>query len=185
MIEHLQATMADLVDATLALTESSLLESPFDPDWRSPCEIHQSDQSTYWKPVRQSPVMDFRGLAHALEEEIHPDIITWYTSYWSGTLETDSEEGRVSLIQLWNENDFERLIANLIGHAIAKRKKKQPFTVFFANTEPESQYFLSIDNKSGAVLLEEPGKPPQQTVEDSLATFLKRLHPCIRQPELY
>ena len=183
--------LEELVNATLALTDSGLLQSNFDPDWRSPCEVRTTDDLTYWKPVSQAgqserhdPV-DFSGLANALEAEIHPDIVKFYGHYWSGTLEAESQEGRVSLIQLWNPEDFDRLIRNLIGHAMVKQRQKQPFSVFIANTEPDSELFLSIDNTTGVVLLEEPGKQPIREVEADVHAFLRRLQPKIRPPDIY
>lgn len=175
----------ELIERTLLLTKRGLLTSPFDPEWRSDCEVHQSANETFWRPVKQSPKVDFSGLANAVQASIHPDIVDYYSSFWSGTLEADSQEGRVSLIQLWNQDDFERLIANLIGHAVNKIRAKHPFTAFFATTEPDSELFLSIDNISGVVLLEEPGEAPIREVESDISTFLKRLEPKLRQPNIY
>ena len=106
-------------------------------------------------------------------------------SFLAGTLESTSQEGHVSLIQLWNADDFDRLIGNLIGHLMTKQRLKQPFTVFFANTEHDSELFLSIDNESGQVLLEEPAKAPLRIVEQDLVTFLKRLTPVTTEARIY
>lgn len=177
--------LAAFIERTLTLTDNGYLTAPFDPDWRSDCELHQADDLTCWHPVPQLTPVDFSGLANAVEADIHPDIQAFYGSFWSGTLEADSEEGQVSLIQLWNPYDFERLIANLVGHALMKIRAGLPYTVFFANTDPDSELFLSIDNTSGAVLLEEPGKPPLREVETDVQTFLNRLTPALRQPDIY
>ena len=177
--------LAAFVDRALTLSEERFLTSRFDPEWRSDCEVLQRGNITFWRPVTQAPKITFDGIANAVEAPVHPDIEAFYSSYWSGTLEAQSSEGRVSLIQLWNIEDFERLRANLMGHALSKIRSKHPFTVFFANTEPDSELFLSIDNETGVVLLEEPGKAPIREVESDLATFLNRLEPELRQPVLY
>ena len=177
--------LTEFIEATLRITESGELSSPFDPEWRSPSELHQDSDLTYWRPIRQQTPVSFEGLSHALELEVHAEIEAYYASYWSGTLEADSSEGRVSLIQLWNDEDFDRLIANLIGHAMVKQKSRQGFTVFFANTDPDTEIFLSIDNSSGAILLEEPGKPPLRRVEADIHTFLRRLKPKNRPAGIY
>ena len=177
--------LTDLIERTLLLTKEQMLSSSFDPAWRSECEVYQYGEQTYWRPIRQSSPVNFDGLANAVEQPIHKDIIAYYSTYWSGTLEADSQEGRVSLIQLWNAHDFERLIRNLVGHALNKIRSKHPYTVFFATTEPESELFLSIDNESGIVLLEEPGKSPIREVETNIETFLDRLEPKMRQPDIY
>lgn len=148
---------------------------------KSPCV----DDNRQWRPVPQSTPVDFRGLANALETEIHPDICTFYSSFWSGSLETTSQEGHVSLIQMWNQGDFDRLIENFIGHALMKRQQKLPLTLFFATTEPDSELFLSLDNATGEVLLEEPARPPKKIVDNDLSTFLNRLTPVLGSPDIY
>jgi len=177
--------LSNFIESTLKLTEARSLTSRFDPQWRSACELFQDGDTTYWRPIEQSPRLSFDGLANALEQDIHPDIQSFYTGFWSGTLEAMSKEGRVSLIQLWNADDFDRLIANLIGHALAKQRSQNAFSVFFANTEPDSELFLSIDNESGVILLEEPGKSPLKEVESDIRTFLQRLEPQLRSPDIY
>jgi SecY interacting protein Syd len=159
----------------------------YDSEWTSPCRIGAADSAGFirWEPVRQNERIDFRGLENALELEIHGDIKALYSTYWSAGLEATSEEGHVSLIQLWNPQDFDRLIENLIGHALAKRRQKQSFTVFVATTEADSELFLSVDNATGKVLLEEPGHPPKREVDENLASFIDRLAPCLEQPKIY
>lgn len=66
-----------------------------------------------------------------------------------------------------------------------KRQRKQPLTLFFATTEPDSELFLSVDNKTGEILLEEPAKPPIKIVENDLNTFLNRLTPVLASPDIY
>ena len=68
---------------------------------------------------------------------------------------------------------------------MAKQKSREAFTVFIANTDPDTEIFLSIDNSSGAVLLEEPGKPPLRQVETDIHTFLRRLKPNTRPADIY
>ncbi len=121
--------------------------------------------------------MDFSGLEHALELTLHPDVVSYYSHLWSGTLDLEAHEGEVHLIQLWSPRDFDRLIENLIGHSLNKRSSKTGYTTFFATTEPDAEHFLSVDNQTGAVVLEKPRGPPLQTVAPDLAGFLMRLHP--------
>jgi SecY interacting protein Syd len=121
---------------------------------------------------------DFAGLERALETTIHDDIKAYYGAFWSGGLEATARDGHVSLILLWNPSDAERLVENLIGHALAKRRARSPLTVFFACTEPDSDLFLSVDNATGEVVLEAPGAKPLRTVAPSLTVFLRRLLPA-------
>jgi SecY interacting protein Syd len=147
----------------------------FDSDWRSMCEINHVDDVTQWNPCPQSTPVNFAGLANAADAAIHPDIQAFYRSYWSANLQLKSREGPVNLIQLWNQADFDRLVENLVGHLFQKRRSRQPFTVFFATTDPDTELFLSIDNETGKILLEEPGKPPIREVDTDIICFLNRL----------
>ncbi|NCF81053.1 MAG: SecY-interacting protein, partial [Proteobacteria bacterium] len=108
--------------------------------------------------------------------EIHPDIKSFYGSYWGGPIELEADEGGVTLIQVWNDDDFDRLVENLLGHAMAKQRIKAPLTIFIALTD-EEEYVLSVDNETGCVVLEEPGSIPTREVSPSLAEFLDRLRP--------
>jgi len=185
------AAVADAIDRfmtrALDVQPRDYFVAPFDSGWRSACELDDvtNEGMTRWRPARQPNPVDFSGLENALEFPIHADIKAYYGRYWAGGIDARSREGHVSLIQLWNFDDYERLIANLIGHALAKRRAKDPFTVFFATTEPESELFLSIDNESGAVLLEEPGKSPIREVDTDIARFIDRLTPLDQPPEVY
>ena len=160
-----------------------------DPAWPSPCEVGEpwlgdgGERHIRWQPTRRNPGGDdFAGLERALEKPIHPAVKAYYGRYWSGGLEAEAPDGHVSLLLLWSPDDADRLVENLIGHALAKRRARSPFTVFFACTEPESELFLSVDNDSGRVVLEAPGRKPLRVVADSLAEFLAVLEPAPPAP---
>jgi len=145
-----------------------------DPEWPSPCEYLEEDKHL-WRPVKQDPAISFEGLSHALELDIHPDIQAFYGSFFSESFNASASEGELVLLQLWSPRDFDRLRENLIGHALAKRRLKHDFTVFIGTTDTE--LFLSIDNNTGCILLEEPGKKPLKQVDDNVTSFLNRLSP--------
>lgn len=156
----------------------------YDSKWPSECYYPSENtplkdgERVAWKPVLQSGNNSlFERIAEALETEIHPDIISYYSRYWSDPLPARAPEGELSLLLVWNEDDMERLRGNLIGHALQLRKQKQPLTFFFACTEPDGEYFLSIDNQTGEVLLEQPGRKPLRNLADSLADYLDTLEP--------
>lgn len=156
----------------------------YDPEWQSVCyqvapnEQPRPNAQIPWQPVRQAETHSmFQRLGEALEVTVHPDLVTFYSRYWSDPLPARSSDGELSLLQVWNEDDMERLRSNLIGHALVLRKQKRPLTFFFACTEPDGDYFLSIDNETGVVLLEQPGKKPLRKLADSLADYLDTLEP--------
>ena len=161
-------------------TSASLPTQLHDPDWPSPCQIGEPDAQGMirWEPRARDTQADFSGLEHALELELHSDIKTFYGSYWSGNIELSAEEGGLTLIQIWNEDDFDRLAENILGHAMAKQRINAPLTVFIACTD-EGELMLSVENETGRVVLEEPGSPPIREVSPSLAEFLDRLNPPV------
>lgn len=180
--------MADVKSTLDALIESVLAQYPtlydiFDPEMRSLCTVgepfsHDDLEVIRWVPHRRRRAEDFGGLENALEVEIHPDIKAYYGNHWSGCIETEHKEGHVSLIFLWNTLDVDRLVENLIGHALAQKQSRSPFSVFFACTEPNSELFLAINNASGEVQLEKPGYKPIRVVAPNLTEFLSELQPA-------
>ena len=137
------------------------------------------EEKIRWQPVRRHHIADdFVGLESALEMPIHEDIKTHYGRYWSANLEAEAPDGHVSLLFLWNHEDSKRLVENLIGHAVACRHNRTPFSVFFACTEADSDLFLTVNNETGNVQLEEPGKRPIRKVSESLEEFMSLLVPA-------
>ncbi|MFW1677205.1 SecY-interacting protein Syd [Pontibacter sp. JAM-7] len=153
---------------------------PYSAEWLSDCyQQHAADGvSVGWRPTLQAEKHDmFQRLSEALEEPIHPDIVSYYGRYWSDPLPARRGEDQLTLLQVWNPADLERLRENLIGHALNKRRAKASLTLFFACVEPNSEWFISLDNTNGNVLLEAPGKPAIRELSDSLPDFLNSLTP--------
>lgn len=158
-----------------------------DNDWPSPCEnggvSHSalSHGQTFWQPVNieQKEKIHFDNVESALELSLHPDIKTYFTTLYSESLDARCEEGELSLLFAWNENDFQRLQENLIGHVLMKQRLKQKETLFFAVTDEEDM-IVSIDNKSGTVWVERVGCEPHKKLAESLAQFISKLRPVIK-----
>lgn len=157
----------------------ALPQLPFDPAWPSACIVENDptpDHMIHWRPVRQQPTSDmFERLAEALEIQLHPDIRTWYTRYWSDPLPARHEDGELTLLLCWNDEDMERLRGNLLGHLMAKQKQHQPLSLFFACTDGDE--FMTVDNRDGSVWLERPGRKPIRQLAGSLSEFLATLTP--------
>jgi len=156
----------------------SLPVQAHDPAWLSQCQVGEPDAAGMirWRPRERDTAADFSGLERALGIETHPDIKSFYGSYWSGSMELAAEEGGVTLIQVWNDDDFDRLVENILGHALAKQRVKAPLTIFIACAD-EDELMLGVENETGRVVLEKPGSPPIREVSPSLAEFLDRLQP--------
>lgn len=156
----------------------SLPTQEYDPAWLSECQVGEADTDGMicWRPRERETAADFTGLERALDVDIHPDIKSFYGGYWGSSMVLEAEEGGVTLIQVWNHDDFDRLVENILGHAMAKQRIKAPLTIFIACTD-EGEHILSVENTTGRVVLEEPGSPPIREVSPSLADFLDRLEP--------
>lgn len=168
------------INAWLTLHQQQLPSQAYDPEWPSPCftrpPVNQHEQVP-WQPVPQTTLDDmFQRLSNALDVSIHPDIVQYYSQYWSDPLLANTEEGELVLLQVWSPQDKERLRENLIGHALTKRRQKQPLTLFFACTEPDDG-IISLNNSDGSIWLEYPGKPALRQLAASLEDFLARLTP--------
>lgn len=169
------------VEATLS--QYPTLWSEYDPTWRSPCEIgtpkpFDSYTAVPWRPTRRNTSDDFSQFEQAVETIVHPSIKQYFGAYWSGCLEATSVHGPVSLIFLWNDEDRERLLENLIGHALTQKRYRLDFSIFFACTTPDSRLFLAVNNATGAVQLERPAYKAEKIVAPSLAEFLGELTPA-------
>jgi SecY interacting protein Syd len=183
MLKNVHATLDRLLQRYIDDVRQATGELPrqaYDPAWPSRCQAGEPDETglIHWKPVKRDSVADFSGLERALEVEIHPDIKAFYASHWGSPMDFTASEGGLTLIQIWNDDDFDRLVENILGHAMAKQRIKAPLTIFFACTD-EGEHILSVENSTGRVVLEEPGSPPIREVSPSLAAFLDRLDPAI------
>lgn len=178
----LDQAIDQFIEQFLALYRTDQIPMPtseYDTDWLSSCYQSSAEDGVDvpWKPVRQKNLHPlFEGLESALETPIHPDLKSYYGRYWSDPIPATFKNDDLSLLFVWNDDDYERLRANLIGHALSKQKIKQPLTFFFACTEPD-ELVLSLENSSGKILLEKPGRPPLREVAPSMAEFFKQLVP--------
>ena len=178
-ISAVSRELARLLDDYVALhAATGLPRQPFDPQWVSPCQADEPDDRGLigWRPVRRHQPPDWTGLESALEIALHPDAAAFYGSFWCDCIPVQAQEGGATLIQVWNDRDFDRLIENLLGHALQKRRAGDALTFFLAPTD-ESNFVLSLDNATGAVVLEQPAQRPQRKVANSLAELLARMQP--------
>ncbi|MDF2179639.1 SecY-interacting protein [Aliiglaciecola sp. CAU 1673] len=179
MNQQLCATLDAFVDKYMAWHQAQeiALCTDWDPDWPSSCKQSEPNGEgvIHWQPVRNTNTLDFSSTEQALGITFHPDLKTFYSRYWSEGLNASTDRGRLQLLQLWNEQDFERLLQNLVGHVLMKRRLKQPITVFIAVTDNED-YVISLDNDSGQVVLERVGLPAQEVLADNLSAFIDSLN---------
>lgn len=152
-----------------------------DDDWPSPCIVQGPDAQgrILWRPIaRDVGDADFSGIEQALEIRMHPDIQSFYGSFYSNPLPMQATDGSLTLLQAWSDFDFDRLIENLIGHAIGQKRAGSPLSFFIAVTD-EDDLNLCVDNEYGTVVLERPGAPPLREIAPSLSAFLDGLTPAL------
>jgi SecY interacting protein Syd len=180
MSEQVTAALDEFVQKYLvsAKTHPEMLVVEYDNDWPSECCITSGNtgDNVEWQPVKRSGFIDFTDLGKALEMEIHRDVISYYSAYWSDNLSAETNKGYLQLLQPWNQHDFERLQQNLVGHILMKRRLKQPETLFIALTD-EDDFIITVDNTSGEVMLEQVGLLPKEVLAPNLAVFIQSLRP--------
>jgi len=187
--EQIDKFVSSYVDAA----NESGLKVAYEANWPSPC-LEQTatigalapseGEMVSWAPKMQNRTQgrmqerqnSFENVENAMSLSLHPDFCEFFTRYYSANFTATAEQGQCELLQVWNDEDFEGLQQNLIGHLLMKQRLKQAPTLFFGLTD-EEDFILSIINDTGEVALEQVGKEPQQIVAPNLAAFLASLTP--------
>jgi len=161
------------------------LKTYFDREWPSPCislngTSIEDGEILNWLPTKRDDLQEqARPLANiekALEINIPLSLHFLFCRYFSHDLNAVATQGNLTLLQVWNEEDYERLQKNIIAHVLMKRRLKQADTIFFALTD-EEDFVLSILLSSGAVVLEKVGKEPEREIALNLTDFFRSLRP--------
>lgn len=185
MSEQVTAALDEFVQKYLVAAKKypEMLMVEYDKDWPSGCytTTGNAGDKVAWQPVKRTGMSNFNDLEKALEMKIHQDVVSYYSAYWSDNLSAETSKGYLQLLQPWNQDDFERLQQNLVGHILMKRRLKQPETLFVALTD-EDDFILTVDNTSGEVMLEQVGLLPKEVVAPNLAAFIQSLQPSVVKP---
>lgn len=144
----------------------------------SPCITHTAVDSVCWQPKPFIPESDLSAVERALEITLHPDIHAFYTTQFAGDMPAISGMTTLTLLQVWSEDDFQRIQSNLIGHLVTQKRLKLSPTLFLATTEDEMEA-ISLCNLTGEVLLEKIGTGKRNVLASSLTTFLNSLEPLV------
>ena len=148
-----------------------------DDNWISSCQQSDYDENNiHWRPVEIDINLSFKNIESALDIYLHPDIKTYFSTYFSESINAKCEDGGISLLFAWNKEDFHRLQENIIGHILMKKRLKQDNTIFFAVTD-EDDIILSINNDSGEVWVERVGFKAHKKLANSLNCFINQLTP--------
>ena len=178
-VDDVRTLVARLGDESVARSQQqtgSLPRAPYDADWPSVRIVDRvGDDDCTWQPVAMDEPPSFSRLVSALDVPIASSLRDFFSTRWSGGLPMTFLDNDLELLQLWNEQEFENLLANQIGHALEKKRVNQPLTLFFALVDDDR--LLTVENDTGIVFLETLGQRHPLEVSPSLEEFLAQLTP--------
>ncbi|HEC8329458.1 TPA: SecY-interacting protein [Providencia rettgeri] len=149
----------------------------------SPCVVRTGENWVYWEP-QAFPIKDahLNKVATALDISLQDDIHHFYTTQLAGDMKATFRDITLSLVQVWNEEDFIRLQENLIGHLVTQKRLKLSPTLFIATIDSEIE-MISLCNLTGEVILEKFGSQERRVLSPNLASFIGELLPVVELQE--
>lgn len=157
----------------------------FDRDWVSPClviekgvQLDALENGAQLRWIMQPrTAASLANLNEALELIVPPALSDFYCSCFAHHLEVYFAGKNLTLLQIWNEEDFHQLQENIIGHVLMKRRLRQRDTIFIGFTEDDEE-IIAVDVVSQAVVVERLGKEWEVELAPDLPTFIDQLIPA-------
>lgn len=141
----------------------------------SPCIIDTKDLAVLWLPLSSNThTLDI--VEEVINIKIHPDAHLFYGTQYAGDMRAMLGDLSLSLVQVWNEDDFSRLEKNLIAHLMMQKKLKRNPSIFIGSTDDDTQ-IISIDNITGNIVIEKLIENEVIVIAKSLDEFLTEIKP--------
>lgn len=150
---------------------------------QSPCIIGDVQHGhAEWQAVPRASGMnaDFESLSQALELALPIDYEDFFSFQYAAPMAFNADFGQGELLQCWDDEDFQMLKENLIGHVFMKRQLGLPPTFFIGVMDDETRV-LSMKPHQPELYLEILGQSELTQVALSLHEFLEQLEPRLIQ----
>lgn len=183
MVHDVSAALAEFTHRFINVWQNETGDFPYSEALygvASPCVVRTENEKVYWKALLATAPHGLNGISRALDIQLHKDIVPFFTSQYAGDMSATLNDLHLDLVQVWSEDDLQRLQENQIGHLVTQRRLKLSPTLFLATTDSELQ-LVSLCNLTGNVLLEQFGSKQREVLAESLSEFLSRLQPVIKK----
>jgi len=144
----------------------------------SPCVTSTDDDAVFWQPQPFNLEPTLEAVERAMDIVVQQPLKTYYTSQFAGDMPATFGERKLTLLQVWSPDDFQRVQENLIGHLVTQKRLKLPPTLFIGTLDSELDV-VSVCNLTGEVVLETLGTRNRTTLSASVASFLSHLEPLL------